>query len=77
VSMFQGGLKILITLFTKLKKLTLNQFYKRFTDCSTQQFILHIHVYLSILEDAHHGAFKQVKPTYVRTWGLKRGEGIT
>jgi len=29
-----------------------------------------------IPEDATHGAFKEDKPTCVRTWGLKRGEGI-
>ena len=27
----------------------------------------------NILEDAPHRAFKRDKPTYVRTWGLKRG----
>ena len=36
-----------------------------------------VHVYLKdIPEDATHGAFKEDKPTYVRAWGLKRGEGI-
>ena len=32
-----------------------------------------VHVYL---EDAAHRVFKQDEPTYVRIWGLKRGEGV-
>ena len=27
-------------------------------------------------EDARYGAFTQGKITYVRTWGLKRGEAV-
>ena len=30
---------------------------------------------IGILEDTHHGVFTLTEPTYVRTWGLKRGKG--
>ena len=28
------------------------------------------------LDDARYGAFKRGKNTYLRNWGLKRGEGV-
>ena len=39
------------------------------------QFILCMLI-LDIPEDAHHGVLKRVKPTYVRTQGLKRGRAL-
>ena len=69
----QGTAKTLITLFATLKAYNFTN-ESQTTLCII--FCAHVACTCNILEDTPHKALKQDKPTCVRTWGLKKGEGI-